>query len=225
MLNSVNSFDNVAQQKPIVNNNQDIKYKGRDFPLENDSVVFMHNKKIPTEKTHSGLITGIIAGLVIGGFNHLKFKLSGYKHSGIIGGLTLAGSMASGAAVDAITNKKRKEFVFINRGKTQKEVLLGNERAEVSRTGEIYYNTNAGKKFGTMLGAMIFPVIHLVRRQIQPKDIQKLSSPLQEYTKGMFRGAIGGFLMGAIADSCANKSAAKHADKVASVLYDYRNEQ
>ena len=113
-----------------------------------------------------------------------------------------------GALIDKLTNDKRAKFAQDNAGKDTKEVVRDNPDAELTRCGEVYQRTNTGKKFGTLLGAVVLPIWSKTGSMISK------SKPLIGVVGKSIIGALGGLILGSIADHYANKGAKKYADKM-----------
>ena len=70
--------------------------------------------------------------------------------------LGFAVCMACGAVIDKLSNKKRAQLEDELAQKGQKDTLKDNKRAEVTRSGGVYYKSNTGKKYGALLGLALF---------------------------------------------------------------------
>ena len=117
--------------------------------------------------------------------------------------------MACGALIDKLSNNKRAKLEADLTQKDQKEVLKENKRAEVTRSGGVYYKSNEGKKYGALLGMAVLPAWkyagNLISQSKTPVGV--ISSAIM--------GAIGGFVLGSITDKHSNKAAKKLAEKAA----------
>ena len=120
--------------------------------------------------------------------------------------LSVAICAGCGALIDKITNDNRAKFDKENEGKDSKTILKSNPDAELTRTGEVYQKSSTGKKYGTLLGAVVLPVWAKLHQLIT-----KTKSPIG-IISNIIIGAIGGLTLGAITDHYANKGAIKHAD-------------
>lgn len=164
------------------------------------------NTTIPTEKTHAGLIAGTIVGIITGGMRHVISRFHGFKDPIAVASLYLLSSIGAGALVDSLINKRREKFAQENSQKSPKEILISERRADTSRMGGIYYKSNVGRRFGTLIGSIVFPIIGIIKGHLNPS-----------YKSGLFLdiivGGFKGFIMGSITDVAANKSASKFADR------------
>lgn len=115
-----------------------------------------------------------------------------------------------GALIDKLINDKRAKFAQDIAGKDTKDIVKDNSDAELTRRGEVYQRSNIGKKFGTLLGAVVLPAWSKTSEMIT-----KSKSPVGIVGNAII-GALGGLILGSITDHYANKGAIKHADKMAS---------
>src|SRR5574344_2143055 len=99
-------------------------------------------------------------------------------------------AVGCGAFVDHLINKKR-------------EALAEKVEAE----GNVVYKSNQGKKAGAIMGAVLSPIFGIISATSGKSKIPVFAT--------MITGALGGFILGAITDKCANKAVAKSADKQA----------
>ncbi len=113
-----------------------------------------------------------------------------------------------GAFVDKLINKKHADLADEIQSKPGKEILEENDNADVSRKGNLYLKTNTGKKVGTVLGAVVAPILSITSLKIAKFKIHPIIA-----ISGVVQGALGGLLLGAITDHCSNKAAEKYADK------------
>ena len=113
-----------------------------------------------------------------------------------------------GALMDKITNDRRAKFAKEIEGKDTKDILKDNPDAELTRKGEVYQKSNIGKKYGTLLGAVVMPLWSKASSMIT-----KTRSPLGVISNVII-GALGGLMLGSISDHYSNKGAIKHADKM-----------
>jgi uncharacterized membrane protein YeaQ/YmgE (transglycosylase-associated protein family) len=188
-----------------------------------------------TYKTHAGVKTGtvfaalsagsslLIASLAnkifksgkeimqeIGSAADVKNMEQASKSLGKIGytlPIAAAVYIGCGALIDMFINKKRAKFDAENLGKDKQEILKNNPDSETTRSGEVYLRTNVGKKYGTILGAVVCPILNAVTSAIT-KTKSKTG-----IIGGIVMGALGGLMLGAITDRYSNKGAEKHADK------------
>lgn len=131
------------------------------------------------------------------------------KKLGITIPIMILTSLGCGAIVDKLINDKQKAFAQKLDENGKKEVLDTEDSADTTRKGEVYCRSSIGKKVGTLLGAVAYPV--LVKTN---SAIAKVKSPVG-IVGGAIMGALGGLMLGAITDSVANSGARKHADKQA----------
>lgn len=118
----------------------------------------------------------------------------------------IAASLGCGAIVDKAINKKNKLLAQRLETEDKKTVLQNEDRADLTRKENVFYKSNQGKKLGTLLGIVVLPALSFVNRFItKTKGASVVGAAIY--------GALGGFILGAITDKCANKSAAKFADK------------
>ncbi len=123
--------------------------------------------------------------------------------------LSIAVSLACGAIVDSVINKKQDKFAQKVNENGKNATLQEEDRAELTKRQNIYYNSNTGKKLGTLLGMVALPALNATT-----KAIAKAKGGMGILSSAII-GTIGGFILGAITDACANKAAKKHADKQA----------
>lgn len=131
------------------------------------------------------------------------------KHLWITIPLCFALHLGCGSLVDKITNDKRAKFAQEIENKDKKDIVRDNPDAELTRSGNIYHKTNTGLKFGALIGAVALPLESYIS-----KLLTKSKNPVG-IIGNVITGAIGGLILGSIADHFANKGAAKHADKMA----------
>jgi len=118
-------------------------------------------------------------------------------------------ALGCGALVDKCINDKQAAFADKVNEEGSKETLATEDRADTTRSGNVYYKSNIGKKIGTLLGAVAYPAWVKVN-----SAIAKVKSPIG-IISGVIIGALGGLTLGAITDKVANNGARKHADKQA----------
>ena len=100
--------------------------------------------------------------------------------------------------IDHLRNKKAKEKADFVKQVGVKKAVIENDDIALSNKGRAYYESNVGTKYGALLGA----VCGLLHTAMLRK---------KEYITNAITFAIGGFIMGKIADSNTNKDARKHA--------------
>ncbi len=132
------------------------------------------------------------------------------KTSKITAPITLAFSIGAGALVDHIANKKHANIAELKKDNENKDILMAEPRANTTRNENIYYKSNNGKKYGPLLGAVIFPLEYLIGSKLL-----KLKATPKNNIGLAISGAIGGLVIGAITDKCSNSAARKAADKEA----------
>ncbi len=144
----------------------------------------------------------------------VEFMGSAKKTAKIMAPAIFAASVACGAAVDAVANKKHNKIADLKDSNDTKEILQEESRANTTRNGNVYYKSNTGKKLGTLLGAVTLPTAVLTTLKLM-----KFKTPVKQaaITSGVAAafGAVGGLVLGAITDKCSNHAARKAADKQA----------
>lgn len=125
-------------------------------------------------------------------------------------------ALGCGALVDKLNNDKRAEFAEKLAANGKEEALKNDDNAEITKNGNVYCKSNMGKKLGALLGLVAAPLPDLILSPMT-KNIEgpKSWSGFKGYAKIGVIGAIGGLILGAIADKYSNKTAAKQADKQA----------
>lgn len=121
--------------------------------------------------------------------------------------VTAAGlSVACGALVDSIRNKKAAENADLIKQKGLNNVMTEYDGIEISSSGRAYTTSNAGKKYGALLGAGcgILNTFMAI-----PKMQAKYYISNAIFNAVSF--GLGGLIMGAAADYYNNKSARQHA--------------
>lgn len=141
--------------------------------------------------------------------NDIKTFKAASKKLGITLPITILASLGCGALVDKLINDKQKAFAQKLDENGKKEVLNTEDRADTTRKGEVYYRSNLGKKVGTVLGAVVLPILTKTECAIA-----KTKSPMG-IVGNVITGALGGLILGAITDKVANNGARKHADNQA----------
>ncbi len=126
-----------------------------------------------------------------------KIKKLAVPFAVIAAGLTAG----CGVLVDYLRNKKAKEIADSVREKGVKAAVMQNDRVQISNKGRAYYESNQGSKYGVLLGAAC-GVAHSAMNGLKKPGA---------YITGVLMFGLGGWIMGKIADSNANKDARKHA--------------
>ena len=141
------------------------------------------------------------------GLESADVALKGAKKSLFIGlPVYILASLGCGALIDKKINKKHAELAQKAQEKDAKEVLAEDERAELTRSGNLYHKSNTGKKLGAALGAIVYPAFSLLQKYA-------FKIPHVGIITSVVIGALGGLGLGAITDACSNKAARKHADR------------
>ena len=113
-----------------------------------------------------------------------------------------AGATAGcGILVDHFRNKKAKEAADTVKQVGVKNAVMQNDKIQLSTKGRAYYESNQGVKYGALLGAGC-GLIESVMSAGKLKAAALINMALM---------AVGGLIMGKIADSTANNDARKHA--------------
>jgi len=127
-------------------------------------------------------------------------------------GLTLG----SGMIVDHSRNKKAKETAdYVRQVGTRNALMTRGNKIELSDNSRPYYKSNQGKKLGALLGfgcAGIWSAVGLSLLK-STNALKTLKAPFVTgfvLSMGAIMG-LGGFIMGAIADSMTNSNAEKNA--------------
>ena len=120
-------------------------------------------------------------------------------------------TLGSGVIVDNYRNQKARETADYVRQVGVRNALLtkGNE-IELSDNSRPYYKSNQGKKLGALLGAgcaCIFTAVSMTLSKM-PKSMKQ---PVASAIGMAIPMALGGFIMGAIADSMTNSKAETNA--------------
>lgn len=113
-----------------------------------------------------------------------------------------------GALVDKKINEKHAQMAGKLASEGKKAVLEQEDRAELSKKGNVFYKSNVGKTFGVALGAVVLPVASLITGKITKSPIL-----VKNLVSSAITGTIGGLILGSITDKVSNKGAAKFADK------------
>lgn len=135
--------------------------------------------------------------------------------------LNFAIAMGCGALVDKLNNDKRAKFAEELAEKGKDATYEENDYADKTKAGNVYCKSNAGKKWGALLGmgGILLPeLIFMPIMSLNNFRFKGTSKTIKTIilAQSAVLGAIGGFSLGAIADSFSNKTAAKNADKLAS---------
>ncbi len=121
-------------------------------------------------------------------------------------------SAGSGVLVDKATNKKRAEFDEKVKSLGADKVLATDKHAKMSKNGGIYYKTNEGKKWSTLLLGVTSTLTNALFTS--ESKVMK-GSAMKKVLPIVISNFLGGFIYGSIADACANKSAKKAANALA----------
>ena len=111
-------------------------------------------------------------------------------------GLTLG----CGMLVDKLRNDKAKDAANTVKQVGTKNAIMSNDGLTLSNRGRAYYESNQGSKYGALLGAGC-GVADAALHSAKPKG----------YIGNALVFALGGWIMGAIADHYTNKDAKRHA--------------
>lgn len=135
--------------------------------------------------------------------------------------LNYAITMGCGALVDKLNNDKRAKFAEELAEKGKDATYEENDYADKTKAGNVYCKSNAGKKWGALLGMGGILLPELIFMPIMPLNNFRFKGTSKTIktivlAQSAVLGAIGGFSLGAISDSFSNKTAAKNADKLAS---------
>ncbi len=106
-----------------------------------------------------------------------------------------------GILVDHLRNKKAKEAADTVKQVGVKNAVMQNDKIQLSNKGRAYYESNQGVKYGALLGAGCGLI----------ESVMSTGKLKAAALVNMVMMAIGGLIMGKIADSTANKDARKHA--------------
>ena len=130
-------------------------------------------------------------------------KRGGIKGLILWSAIAIGGHLLCGAVVDAVRNKKSREFA----DKLELTGEYDRDRAGISQNNAIYYKSNIGAKVGAALGAVWSGGLLLAGRYID-----RVKMPENNwYTKciTLAVGILGGAIMGKLSDHYANKNAEK----------------
>lgn len=131
--------------------------------------------------------------------NNLKFqKKMAIPFSIIAAGMTVG----CGVLVDHMRNKKAQETADYVKQNGTKKTLMEQDSVAISNKGRAYYESNQGRKWGTLLGAACGLADSLMART-------KNQVWLTVSNVALF--ALGGWIMGIIADRNTNKNAKIHS--------------
>lgn len=122
--------------------------------------------------------------------------------------ISLLVTLGCGALVDKKINDKHAKMADKLETEGKKAVLEQEDRAELSKKGNVFYKSNVGKTFGVALGAVVLPVVSLITGKITKSPIL-----VKNLVSSAMTGTIGGLILGSITDKVSNKGAAKFADK------------
>lgn len=115
--------------------------------------------------------------------------------------IAAACTLGCGMLVDNIRNKKAQETADYTAQVGVRNAVMNGDSVALSNKGRTYYDSNAGKKYGALLGAGC-GLIESIMTAGKFKPIGLLN---------MIPMAIGGLIMGAITDHYTNSSAKKNA--------------
>lgn len=147
-------------------------------------------------KTHAGLKTGAVYGALLG--------ISGILTGGLLyAGVGVLTALGCGAIVDSRINKHHKDIATDIDIFGKKETVKRNDKAQITRNENVYYQSNTGLKVGALLGLVANPILHAVRI----RGFSAIWGTIAAVT-----GVIGGMALGAITDHFSNNAAKKHAD-------------
>lgn len=116
--------------------------------------------------------------------------------------------LGCGALVDKKINDKHAQMANKLEKEGKKAVLESDNRAELTKNDNVYYNSNIGKKLGPLLGLAV-----TASKVFISSKVYKLKLPAMAYAEPLIEGALGGLILGAITDNVSNKGAAKFVDK------------
>ena len=133
-------------------------------------------------------------------FEHNKFIKKYSIPIALTAGLCTLGC---GVLVDRLRNKKAGETADLIKETGVKNALLNNDRIAISRNRNPYYDSNVGQKYGALLGAGC-GILHSFMSNGKLNGVKNIISSAVTF-------ALGGLLMGCIADKCSNNDAKKHA--------------
>jgi len=124
-------------------------------------------------------------------------------------------TLGCGMIVDHIRNKRAQEVADLTKQVGVKGAMMQGEGVAISQKGRTYYDSNVGSKYGALLGAgcgLIKTGMEIARDH---KLVSKLPGGMANYLTGgiltMAEFALGGWLMGKIADHNTNKAAERKA--------------
>lgn len=106
-----------------------------------------------------------------------------------------------GFLVDHLRNKKAKEAADTVRQVGVKNAVMQNAKIQLSNKGRAYYESNEGSKYGALLGAGC-GIVH---------SLSNGKNKVGALVANALTFALGGWIMGKIADSNANKDARRHS--------------
>ena len=174
----------------------------------------------PYYKTNSG----VIAGSVLGGIECIGTIRNFIKKRTTDGLISLAAALAAvgcGAIIDNIRNKNAAKTADEIRQVGLRKAIETDDHVDISRSGRGYYESNDGAKHGWKLGALFGLVLGTASTFTDSfkKSIEKSGVPKEVKTVSIIGGvlgcsvifALGGFIMGKIADHNTNSDARKHA--------------
>lgn len=174
----------------------------------------------PYYKTNSG----VIAGSVLGGIEGLGVITNLMRKRTADGLMSLGTAIAAvgcGAIIDNIRNKNAAKAADEIRQLGLRKAIETDDHVDISKSGRGYYESNDGAKHGWKLGALVGLAIGAATTFTDSfkKSIEKSGVSKGVKTVSIIGGvlgsgafcALGGFIMGKIADHNANSDARKHA--------------
>lgn len=137
--------------------------------------------------------------LKMGNENGLRLKKYAIPFALLAAGLTVG----CGMLVDKLRNNKAQETADIVKQVGVKNAVMNGDRVALSNKGRAYYESNQGSKYGALLGAGCGIIGSVMQTGKNTKISGAIGSALTF--------ALGGWIMGKIADSNSNKDARRHA--------------
>lgn len=166
-------------------------------------------------KTNKGLVAGNVLAALFG-LDIVSCFAKGKPQTGLIALGVAASSIGCGAIIDNLRNKKAAEIADRINEIGLKNAIRENDRIEIARSGQGYYESNTGIKYGGLLGAGLGAISGALLSS--SKEFKK-NLEAQRQSLSLLGGiagvailyAIGGVIMGKIADHYTNKDARKHS--------------
>ncbi len=141
-------------------------------------------------KTSAGLKTGA----VYGGIEAIGGLIMGMPLYSLA---VIPVALLCGNYIDSKINNQNAELSKKIKTQDRKEIIEQNPNVESTRNGNFYNKSNIGKKTGAILGAIAMPVLNIIQKGKYTNALGLIISPIE--------GVLGGLLLGAITDACANK--------------------